>query len=345
MSYKFAVPQAAWYIVCRSQDLTDKPLARELLNTPLVLFRDRAGHAHTLFDRCAHRNVALSTGCVMEGTLQCRYHGWRYGGDGICQHIPALAKPVAAKARRVKSFDTREQQGFIWVFSGEAAHGEPTTIAHLDDPAYHAVRYEALFDATLHATLENILDVPHTAFLHGGLFRNNQRRQPVTARVRRSSTWVEAHYDGEAAPRGVLGTVLAPGGGTLRHVDRFVMPSVAQVDYRLGDNHLLITNVLTPCADYRTAMYTVVVLRMRHAARLLAKVLTPLAQFVARQDADILRDQSRMIQRFGGEQFASTEIDLLGPHVLRLLRQAAHGAAPAEDDDAIVEEKPVEMLL
>ena len=319
-SYKFAVPRDAWYIACRSDDLAEVPIARELLNAPLVLFRDRAGHPHTLFDRCAHRNVALSTGCVKGDQLMCRYHGWRYSGDGVCRLVPGLASASEGKGRRVKSFKTREQQGFIWVYCGEdEPRGEPYNFPYLDDDAYHAVRYDTSFDATLHATLENILDVPHTAFLHGGLFRNNQRRQRVVAHIRREGHQVEASYVGESAPRGVLGSILTPGGGKLTHVDRFILPSVAQVDYALGEHHLLITNVLTPRSDYVTAMHTVVVLKMRHAARFLARVLMPLAQFVAKQDADILREQARVIARMGGEQFVSTDIDTLGPHILALV--------------------------
>ena len=344
-SYKSAVPRDAWYIACRSDDLAEAPIGREVMNMPLALFRDRAGNPHTLFDRCAHRNVPLSTGCVKSDQLMCRYHGWRYSGDGVCRLVPGLAGASEGKARRVRSFKTREQQGFIWVYCGEdAPQSEPYTFAHLDDTAYRAVRYNTSFDATLHATLENILDVPHTAFLHGGLFRNNQRRQRVLAHIRREAHQVEAAYVGESAPRGVLGSILAPGGGELTHVDRFILPSVAQVDYALGESHLLITNVLTPCSDYVTAMHTVVVLKMRHAPRFLARVLMPLAQFVAKQDADVLREQARVIQRMDGEQFVSTDIDTLGPHILRMLRQAARGEA-AVTDPASEATQTVEMLL
>jgi hypothetical protein len=60
-----------------------------------------------------------------------------------------------------------------------------------------------------------------------------------------------------------------------------------------------------------------------------SSVLRPLLERIALrifgQDAAILRAQSENIQRFGGEQFMSTELDFLGPHIWRLLRQAERG--------------------
>ena len=51
----------------------------------------------------------------------------------------------------------------------------------------------------------------------------------------------------------------------------------------------------------------------------------PLALRVFRQDAFILKRQTETIHRFGGEQFASTEIDVLGRHIWRLLKAAERG--------------------
>ena len=60
-----------------------------------------------------------------------------------------------------------------------------------EDRRYTSVFYSTEFEATLHATLENILDVPHTAFLHRGLFRGVKRNE-ITAVVRRGADRVEA---------------------------------------------------------------------------------------------------------------------------------------------------------
>jgi hypothetical protein len=158
-------------------------------------------------------------------------------------------------------------------------------------------------EATLHATLENALDVPHTAYLHRGLFRGGKRHE-ISATVRRSGDRVEAQYDGEPRPSGIAGRVLSPGGGTVEHWDRFILPSIAQVEYRLGtDVHFLVTSLCTPVSDFRTRMFAVVEFKTRFPALAVQRLLEPFALRIFGQDAEILRAQADNIRRFGGEQF------------------------------------------
>jgi len=51
----------------------------------------------------------------------------------------------------------------------------------------------------------------------------------------------------------------------------------------------------------------------------------------------ILGKQTEAIRRFGGEQYASTEIDVLGKHIWRLLRAAERGDVGRGDVDALGE--------
>ena len=342
---RFAIsqPRNHWYIIARSADLEKKPLACKLFNTPLVLFRDAAQQVGVLLDRCAHRNVPLSVGSVNNGQLECGYHGWRFNTAGICQFVPALWGDSVGKARRVPCYPVRESQGYIWVYANPEATPthEPFLFPYLDDPSYHAVRYSYRFQSTLYSTLENILDVPHTAFLHRGLFRSSPGKQPIQVTIRRNAQQVEAQYAGEAAPRGLLGKILAPRGGEVFHIDRFIVPSIAQVDYRLGDaSHLLVTDMLTPVSDFETQLHTVVTLRLPLGAAMISHVLGPVAKFVAMQDARMLKLQTDTTRDFGGEQFVNTPVDILGPHILRLLRQAERG-----DTDGLEFEEKMQILL
>lgn len=329
-----------WYVACRSRELTARPKAVEILGLPIVLFRTPQGPA-ALLDRCAHRNVPLSLGRTVDGHIECAYHGWQFGADGVCAHVPALCGPQEGKARRVPSLPVREQQDLIWVYMepGEGA-GAPPRLPCKGDPAYTHVDQNMDFSATLHATLENILDVPHTAFLHRGLFRT-AKRNAIRAIVRRQSDRVEAQYVGEPRPGGVLGKILAPGGGEIEHYDRFILPSVAQVEYRLGKSHLFINSILTPLDDFRTRMFATVSVRLPFGGSVVREVLAPFAMKVLKQDAVILAEQTRLIRRFGGEQYVSTPVDVLGPHILRLLRQAERGDLPQTSE---AHEETVEML-
>lgn len=321
-----------WYIACASAELKHKPIARTLFDTPLVLFRTETGPV-ALLDRCAHRNVPLSLGEVQAHRLVCGYHGWAYDGGGRCQEVPALCGDQTGKARRVPCFATRERQGFVWVFMRPDVEPEfePFEFPHLGTPGYSSVRHTMDFRGTLHATLENILDVPHTAFLHRGFFRGVTRNE-ITVHVKRTADRVQAEYLGEPVPTGLMGKLLAPQGGTVGHFDRFIMPSVAQVEYQLGTkNHILISSALTPIRDFETRLYAVATFRTVFPAPVLKAVLTPIGKHVLQQDFDMLGAQTDAVQHFGGEQYVNTDVDVLGPHILRLLRRAERQEPPLED--------------
>ena len=46
----------AWYVGCASSELAAKPIARTILNTPLVLFRGVDGRPAALLDRWDERH-------------------------------------------------------------------------------------------------------------------------------------------------------------------------------------------------------------------------------------------------------------------------------------------------
>ncbi len=316
-----------WYVACRSDELKGRPLARTVLDTRLVLHRDETGHPVALLDRCPHRNAPLSLGRVVDGLLECRYHGWRFDRDGRCRAVPGLCAEADRTARRVTAFPTRESDGFVWVFPDTTAppDREPFRFPQADDPAYVTVRRSLQVTATLHAALENTLDVPHTAFLHRGLFRGNRAPVQVEVIVRPGRDRVEAEYVGEPRPPGLAGRVLAPQGGVLTHFDRFVLPSIAQVEYRLGRHHLLVTTAFTPASDFDTRLHTAVTFRGSLPPALVKAVVTPVANRIFAQDRMILQAQAGTVRRFGGEQFVSTELDVLGTHIWQLLRRAERG--------------------
>lgn len=323
-----ARPMAHWYVLATSAELREKPLSRTLFGVPIALFRDGHGAARALLDRCPHRNVALSPGRVVGGQIECPYHGWRFDGDGACRHVPCLVGESRAKARNAPAFPVRERDGYVWVMP--VAGAEPTTEPYrfrlASDPAYTTVRQSVEAKGTLHAAAENALDVPHTAFLHKGLFRSESRGITLDVRVRRSADRVEAEYVGEPRPPGIVGRLLSPSGGTVEHWDRFVLPCVAEVEYRLGpENHLLIATAMTPVSDFVTRLYACVSFKLRVPAAVVKRALPPLALRIFQQDAEILAQQTEQIHRFGGEQFAWTDADVLGKHIWWLLRAAERG--------------------
>ena len=107
-----------WFILATSGELGEAPIARTLMGTPLVLFRDRNGAAGALLDRCPHRNVPLSGGRVAaDGNVECPYHGWRFDRGGVCRAIPSYTGTPEGKARSCTAYPVIEQQGFVGVLN------------------------------------------------------------------------------------------------------------------------------------------------------------------------------------------------------------------------------------
>lgn len=319
----------AWYVVCASDELKKTPISRRIFGTPIVLFRSAGGAPGALLDRCPHRNVPLSLGRVTRaGRLECAYHGWQFDTAGTCRKVPALCGPAEAAARNTPAFACREQDGFIWVWAepDDEPDAEPFRFPLMGKPGYTTVCEHVIAKSTLHAAAENALDVPHTAFLHSGLFRSDDRpRSPIDVVVRRWHDRVEAEYIGEARPSGLVGKLLAPQGGVVEHFDRFVLPSIVQVEYRLGENHLFVCAALTPEEDYLTHLWAVISFKLPIPGSVVVPILKPIAMRIFKQDASMLARQTENIRLFGGEHYVSTEIDVLGPHILRLLRAAERG--------------------
>jgi phenylpropionate dioxygenase-like ring-hydroxylating dioxygenase large terminal subunit len=281
---------------------------------------------------------------VRGANLQCAYHGWEFDRDGECRAIPGLVGEARAHERRATAFACRERQGFVWVWGEAEARPsrEPFRFPYTDERGWTTAREELEVRASLHATAENALDVPHTAFLHRGLFRKDKpERQRIDVVVKRWHDRVEAEYVGEARPTGLVGKILAPRGGTVKHFDRFFLPGIVQVEYALGASHFIASAALTPVSDFETDLHAVISFKLPIPGFLLVPFLRPIALRIFGQDARVLALQADTIKRFGGEQYMSTDVDVVGNHILRLLRDAERG--PRKPRESV--EEPVEKRL
>ncbi len=323
-SHSVAFPRRWWYPMARSSELGRKPLAVTLMDTPLVVFRDADGTPGVVLDRCGHRNYPLSLGRVTrDGLLECGYHGWSYDGRGQCLRVPGLREVRTQSTWHVPSYATVEQDGFVW------AWGEPDTEPTRPPFALPVVEGRGAgetvlrrdLDSTLRASLENALDVPHTAFLHRGLFRG-KTRNTITAQRRPIENGVEVQYFGEPVGMGPF-RLPEDSGQTFDHWDRFFLPSIAQIEYAVeGWFRVVNTLVQLPLSPFRTRAWFVVRFSSPLPAPLVRTVVFQQGRRILGQDADALAHQTERTRSLGGERYASTELDLLGTSIWRLLRQA-----------------------
>ena len=84
-----------WYFAATSAELkAGKQFRRMIVGEPILLGRTAKGEVLAIRDVCPHRAVPLSAGRQVEtngqATIECPYHGWRFGGDGVCKLMPSL---------------------------------------------------------------------------------------------------------------------------------------------------------------------------------------------------------------------------------------------------------------
>jgi phenylpropionate dioxygenase-like ring-hydroxylating dioxygenase large terminal subunit len=320
--HSVAFPRQWWYPACPSSELGRRPVAITLMDRPLAIFRGAAGRPAAVLDRCAHRNAPLSLGAVRDGCLECPYHGWRYDSDGHCRLVPGLMADASSRTRDVETHAVCEQGGFVWVWgeAGASPTRDPFPMPQLGRGAGQII-FPCDLEATLHAALENTLDVPHTAFLHRGVFRGANTKELKVIR-RNLEHGCEVEFVGEPVGLGpIQGGPLA--GKVFEHWDRFFLPSVAQVEYRVEGWLRIFNTVLhLPLSAHRTRAWFVLQWSSPVPALLIRPIVQARGRHVLHQDADMLAHQSARIARFGGESFTSTELDLLGAPIWRLLRQA-----------------------
>ncbi|MFQ1702600.1 Rieske 2Fe-2S domain-containing protein [Loktanella agnita] len=218
-----------WAAVALSRKLRRKPLKIWFNNTPVVLFRTATG-VQALHDRCPHRFAALSDGWVAGDTIACPYHGWQFGGSGLCQAIPGHTGSLPTI--RTKSYTATEAGGVIFI-----ADGPPDTAPHT-----HPVKQDDIIiqhatnasNSTLLDTAENILDATHTHYIHKGFLRGlNSTRFQVQVAVTGGDDWVEACYTGEEQQQGIVTKLLE--GTRVKTIGRFRAPGIVELEY-WGEN-------------------------------------------------------------------------------------------------------------
>lgn len=319
-----------WYVVAESRELDrNTVLGRQVLDEWLVCFRAKSGRPVILQDRCLHRSGRLSKGCSSNGRLTCPYHGWVYDEEGKVAKMPA-AGPEHSSARRLcaRMFESCETDGYVYVrlVVGERA-SDPFKMPHFGETGWHSVRLTNRFRNTVGNCVENFIDVPHTAFVHRGIFRSPQGDR-VTARVSRKEGQVKVIYNNERRNLGSFSWFLNPSGQEIKHTDSFYMPNVTCVRYSLGKKrHYVITSQSVPVTGRETLVYTDISYNFGLWSWAAAWLVRRQAQRVIDQDIQILNEQNEVIEKYGGH-FHYSAPDLIHRYVESIRDAIAQGVDP-----------------
>jgi phenylpropionate dioxygenase-like ring-hydroxylating dioxygenase large terminal subunit len=163
-----------WYVAGLSHEFPmGKPDGQVIAEKPLVLWRTTAGNVVAFDDRCCHKRMPLSRGRLIEGgLLECAYHGLLYDASGRCVRVPAHPDGHVPPQARLRPFPVIEQDGLVWVWSGDpekAATARPPRLPEIADPAWETADTGPMpVPANSLLLIENLLDITHFYPLHDG---------------------------------------------------------------------------------------------------------------------------------------------------------------------------------
>jgi phenylpropionate dioxygenase-like ring-hydroxylating dioxygenase large terminal subunit len=317
-----------WYVVAESREMTrDAVLARRVLDRTLACFRGADGSATVLQDRCLHRNAPLSLGTVRSGLLTCPYHGWTYDGAGRVVSIPSMGA-AQSSGRCSRPFPVVERDGLVYT---RLRHDAPADIAPFPMPHYRErgwvnLRLQNRFANDVANCVENFIDIPHTAFVHRGIFRSSTGER-LAASIAREKGEVHVAYRNERGNLGTWSWFLNPGAAEIRHTDSFHAPNVTSVVYEMGRRTFIITSQAVPVAADETLVYTDLTYRFGAMNALAAPFVRRHGQRIIDQDLAILAAQMGVIKRYGRE-FHDSPADTIHRFVDSIREAIARGDDP-----------------
>ncbi len=190
-----------WYVAARSDELSDKPLARQICGEKIVFYRDEAGRVAALEDFCPHRGAPLSLGYIEEGKLVCGYHGLKMGRDGKTDSMP---RQRVQGFPCVQAYPSEERHGFIWVWTGDATQAQPEQIPDFiwsenPDWAYGGGLYHIACDYRL--MIDNLMDLTHETYVHASSIGQKEIDEaPVTTQISGDEVITSRFMENTSAP-------------------------------------------------------------------------------------------------------------------------------------------------
>lgn len=163
-----------WYAAGWSSALGERLVSRTILNLPVLLYRDASGTALAIGNRCPHRFAPLDRGRLVDGTIECGYHGMRFDRTGACVLVPGEER--AAHNMRSPAYPVEERDGIVWIWLGERPADRaaiPDLSDRLSSPRFAYVTGSMHVKANYELLADNLIDPSHGQFLHGAVLKRD----------------------------------------------------------------------------------------------------------------------------------------------------------------------------
>lgn len=169
-----------WYFAHPGKNLKrGQTIARTIMGEPILVGRDKEGNVFAMKDICPHQAVPFSMGRFDGCQVECPFHGWKFGTDGVCTEIPSLVEDQDFNICRIKAqtYPCREVQGSIWVFIGDQTTDLPEvpTAPGLDGISYHQSTVTLLIPTHIDYACAALIDPAHVPYVHNAWWWRSTR--------------------------------------------------------------------------------------------------------------------------------------------------------------------------
>ncbi len=170
-----------WFMIGPASDATRTPSAIRYFGKDLVLYRGESGKPYIVDAYCPHMGAHLAKNTtsyiVRDGehtigeSIRCPFHGWQFGPDGACNHIPY--SDFIPKAAKLQTYPVIERAGVIWMWhcpEGLEPDVElPNFGGHYGEPGWVEWRIDHMGDLDCHPieVVDNMADMGHFVPIHG----------------------------------------------------------------------------------------------------------------------------------------------------------------------------------
>ncbi|MFB7708143.1 Rieske 2Fe-2S domain-containing protein [Streptomyces sp. NPDC056105] len=355
MPHTTAFARNQWYVAAYGTEVGRELLARTVLGEPIAFYRtEDSGEVVALADRCVHRRFPLSHSRLDGDKVVCGYHGFTYDTTGTCVYVPGQKR--IPRTARVSSYPVAELDSFVWVWIGDPALADRTTIPrarHLADSAHWTtVGGMEPIDAAYGLLVDNLLDLSHETYLHGGYIGTPEVADtPMTTEVDEGAgiVRVSRHMDDAECPPFYANSTGIKGRITRWQDIEYHAPCLYLLHSRIAPQgvlpnpdgtdpdafHVEITYAITPSTPERVYDFWAVSRDFGHGDEEMSTFLRDFNHEVVMQDVNALNLLQKTLESEpAGYQELSINIDTGGLAARRILSRLAAGgdrsAAPVD---------------
>ncbi|MBL8548657.1 MAG: aromatic ring-hydroxylating dioxygenase subunit alpha [Hyphomonadaceae bacterium] len=327
-----------WYFAANSAELKrGGHFRREILGEPVMLARGADGIAFALRDVCPHRAVPLSAGKQqLTGgavTIECPYHGWRYGVDGVCKLIPSLAEGQSYEVERirVRRYPTHEAHGMVFVYMAADARSEDVAPPpELDAPdAQPNMVVGRIFNADIDNSVVGLMDPAHVPYVHNQWWW----RPPSAGRKLKEKAFVPRELGWGIAKHAPASNSLAYRwlfGGDVTTEIVFKLPGYRWEVVEAGKKRLYTLTCLTPVNETSTRITQMVYWTNAGFLDLMKPILYPAARKFLDQDGRMVDLQNEGLAHTKSMLWID-DIDVQAKWYLKLKKEWAASRAEKRD--------------